>query len=208
LKFLTSNGGDFNQGMWSRSANYGTFFRAYSGSTYDLLLSNSPQNVSMVLTAADARFLFGGNTGFYMDGTTGVVQITATPSGATSTEAATAAWTRNYVQTEIGMLQQTIAAGAYSTVQGDAGGHVYHASGAGAALYTIPNNATVAYQIGTTITFANDSATAITIAVQASDVLALSPAGTTGTRTLAQNGMATALKVTSTRWLISGTGLT
>jgi hypothetical protein len=143
---------------------------------------------------------------FLRDGT---LSIPGTISaGDNSARAATTQWTRTYTQTEIGYLQQTIAAGAYTTVQSDAGGHVYHASGAGAALYTIPNNATVPYLIGTTITFINDSATAITIAAQASDVLALSPAGTTGTRTLAQNGIATAVKVTGTRWLISGSGLT
>jgi hypothetical protein len=32
--------------------------------------------------------------------------------------------------------------------------------------------------------------------------------GSTGSRTLAANGIATAVKVTSTEWLINGTGLT
>jgi hypothetical protein len=36
----------------------------------------------------------------------------------------------------------------------------------------------------------------------------LAGAGTTGSRTLAANGVATAVKVTTTEWLISGTGLT
>jgi hypothetical protein len=36
----------------------------------------------------------------------------------------------------------------------------------------------------------------------------LSPAGTTGSRTLAANGIATAIKISSTEWIISGTGLT
>jgi peptidoglycan hydrolase-like amidase len=40
------------------------------------------------------------------------------------------------------------------------------------------------------------------------DTLTLSPAGTGGSRTLAQYGIATAIKVTSTLWYISGTGLT
>jgi hypothetical protein len=31
---------------------------------------------------------------------------------------------------------------------------------------------------------------------------------TTGTRTLAENGVATAIKVTSTTWIINGTGIT
>jgi hypothetical protein len=38
--------------------------------------------------------------------------------------------------------------------------------------------------------------------------LYLSSAGTTGNRTLAQYGIATAVKITSTSWIISGSGLT
>jgi hypothetical protein len=36
----------------------------------------------------------------------------------------------------------------------------------------------------------------------------LAGTGTTGTRSLAQYGMASAIKMTSTTWLISGNGLT
>jgi hypothetical protein len=38
--------------------------------------------------------------------------------------------------------------------------------------------------------------------------LLLAGPGTTGSRTLAPFGMATALKITSTSWIISGNGLT
>jgi hypothetical protein len=65
----------------------------------------------------------------------------------------------------------------------------------------------VAYAIGTAITFINLSATNVSIAIT-TDTMYLSSAGTTGTRTLAQYGSATALKITSTSWLISGSGLT
>ena len=40
------------------------------------------------------------------------------------------------------------------------------------------------------------------------DTLRMVGTGTTGSRTLAANGMATLLKITSTEWLISGAGLT
>jgi hypothetical protein len=40
------------------------------------------------------------------------------------------------------------------------------------------------------------------------DTMRLAGAGTTGSRTLAANGIATALKITSTEWIINGTGLT
>jgi len=62
--------------------------------------------------------------------------------------------------------------------------------------------------VGTAITFINQNgAGVITIAI-ASDIMRLAGTGTTGNRTLAANGIATALKVTSTEWLISGTGVT
>ena len=51
------------------------------------------------------------------------------------------------------------------------------------------------------------SAGVMTIAIT-TDTMRLAGAGTTGSRTLAANGIATALKLTSTEWIISGTGLT
>ena len=71
-----------------------------------------------------------------------------------------------------------------------------------------PANSSVAYPIGTALTFVNQaSAGVMTIAIT-TDTMRLAGAGTTGSRTLAANGIATAIKVTSTEWLISGTGLT
>jgi len=98
---------------------------------------------------------------------------------------------------------------SYTLVLTDAGKHIYHPSGAGAGdIYTIPANASVAFPIGTAVTFVNDynSGGSVSIAIT-SDSLVLSPTGTTGTRTLAIGGIATAIKVTSTSWMISGTGL-
>ena len=51
------------------------------------------------------------------------------------------------------------------------------------------------------------STTAPTIAIT-TDTMYLAGTGTTGTRTLAQYGMATAIKMTATTWMISGSGLT
>lgn len=104
-------------------------------------------------------------------------------------------------------IPQNAQTGSYTLVLDDSGKHIYHASGAGAATYTIPDNGSVAYPVGTAITFINLSSTSISIAIT-TDTMYLSSAGTTGTRTLAQYGSATAIKVTSTVWLISGSGLT
>ena len=108
-------------------------------------------------------------------------------------------------------IPQNAQTGSYTMVLADAGKHIYHASGAGAATYTIPAATSVAYPIGTAITFINLSATSISIAIT-TDTMYLSSAGTTGTRTLAQYGSATAIKVSglssSGIWVISGSGLT
>jgi hypothetical protein len=97
----------------------------------------------------------------------------------------------------------------YTTILGDGGGHLYHpGADTTARTWTIDSNANVAYPIGTTITFVNDlSAGVITIAIT-SDTLVLAGPGSTGSRTLAAGGMAVALKITATRWIINGGGLT
>lgn len=106
-------------------------------------------------------------------------------------------------------IPQNSQSAAYTTVLADGGKHLYHPSAdTTARVWTIDSNANVAYPIGTAITFVNDtSGGVITIAITA-DTLVLAGAGTTGSRTLAANGVATAVKMTSTRWIISGTGLT
>lgn len=75
-----------------------------------------------------------------------------------------------------------------------------------ARTFTIPANGTIAFPVGTAITFVNEI-NVLTIAIT-SDTLMLAGPGTTGSRTLAANGMATAVKITSTKWMISGSGLT
>lgn len=96
----------------------------------------------------------------------------------------------------------------YTAVLSDSGKTLYY-SATGAATFTIPANASVAYPTGTCLHFINDAtgATNMTIAIT-TDTLVLSPGGTTGSRTLAQFGRATAKKVTATRWYIWGSGLT
>ncbi len=97
---------------------------------------------------------------------------------------------------------------AYTTVAADSGKGIDHPStDANARTFTIDSNANVAYPVGTCITFTNMTANVVTIAIT-SDTLYLAGTGTTGSRSLAQYGMATARKLTSTTWLIAGTGLT
>jgi hypothetical protein len=105
-------------------------------------------------------------------------------------------------------IPQNSQSAAYTLVLADAGKHIFHPStDANARTYTIPANSSVAYPIGTAITFINMTSQVVTIAIT-SDTMYLSSAGTTGSRSLAQYGSATAIKMTSTTWLISGSGLT
>ena len=105
-------------------------------------------------------------------------------------------------------IPQNSQSAAYTLVLADAGKHIFHPSGdANARTFTIPANSSVAYPIGTAITFINMTSQVVTIAIT-TDTMYLSSAGTTGSRSLAQYGSATAIKITSTNWLISGSGLT
>jgi hypothetical protein len=96
---------------------------------------------------------------------------------------------------------------AYTLVLADAGKTILHpASDNNARTFTIPANSSVVYPIGTVITFVNLINT-VTIAIT-SDTMYLAGPGTTGSRTLAAYGVASAVKVASTTWVISGNGLT
>ncbi len=84
--------------------------------------------------------------------------------------------------------------------------HLLHpAADNNARTFTIDSNANLALPVGTVFVFVNEANT-LSIAI-ASDTLTLAYVGSTGTRTLAANGIATALKTGSTKWLISGVGL-
>ena len=97
---------------------------------------------------------------------------------------------------------------AYTAVLEDSGKVIFHPDiDQVARTFTIPANSSVAYPLGTAITFINMTAAVVTIAIT-TDTMYLSSAGTTGSRSLARYGSATAIKMTATTWLISGSGLT
>ena len=79
-------------------------------------------------------------------------------------------------------------------------------SDANARTFTIPANASVPFPIGTEIVFSNLTTEVVSIAIT-SDTLYLENSSTTGTRSLAKNSIARALKVASTVWIISGLGV-
>jgi len=96
----------------------------------------------------------------------------------------------------------------YTLVLADSGKTIFHpASDNNARTFTIPANSSVAYPVGTVVSFINLAAADLTIAIT-SDTMYLGGDGDTGSRTLAEFGIASALKVSSTDWVISGNGLT
>jgi hypothetical protein len=95
----------------------------------------------------------------------------------------------------------------YTLVLADSGKTIFHpVADDNARTFTIPANSSVAYAVGTVISFVNLQNT-VTIAIT-TDTMYLANDGATGSRTLAEYGMASAMKVDSTSWIISGNGLT
>ena len=97
----------------------------------------------------------------------------------------------------------------YTLQLSDAGKHIFHpAADTTTRTWTIPANSSVPFPIGTAIGFITDAgAGAVTIAIT-SDTLIAAGTGLTGSRTLATNSVATAIKITNTSWIISGVLLT
>jgi len=108
------------------------------------------------------------------------------------------------------LIRQNKQSADYTLALTDIAKHIYHPpTDTAARTWIIPTNSAVAFPVGTAVTFDNDfGAGTITIAIAGTDTLVLvGTAGLTGLRTLASGGQATALKVDTTRWRISGTGI-
>ena len=138
---------------------------------------------------------------------TAIAALTTTAFGRSLLAGADAAAIRALIEASSRDLLQNPQSAAYTLVIGDSGKQIFHPSADNnARTFTIPANASVAFSIGTAITFINEINT-VTIAIT-SDTLLWSPSGGTGSRTLAANGVATAIKITSTKWMLTGSGLT
>ena len=103
-------------------------------------------------------------------------------------------------------IPQNPQSGNYTLVLGDRGKHIYLTSTA--KTITIPADASVAFPVGTAVTFVNLGGGNNTInASGAVTVYWAGVSGSTGSRTIGNNGFATALKVATDVWIISGAGL-
>ena len=111
------------------------------------------------------------------------------------------------------LLQQravpvTIKAAAYTVTPADSWTQIRHPStDVTARIWTVQANATSAYADGAMITYVNKHGAGV-ITITPTDTMRLAGTGTTGNRTLAADGMATAIwDAVAVEWLISGTGL-
>lgn len=115
------------------------------------------------------------------------------------------------VSASIGYLDmpQNSQSAAYTFVLADNGKHVLHPSAdVTARTFTIDANATVAFPIGAKLCVVNQNAAGVVTIAITTDTMRLAGAGTTGSRTLAANGIAVAIKLTATEWIVDGIGLT
>jgi len=180
-------------------ANGGTGITSFGTGVATFL--GTPSSANLAATLTDET---GSGSAVFATSPTLVTPVLGTPTSGTlsncTVDGTDAVGFRN--------IPQNSQSAAYTLVLADAGKHIFHPSGdANARTYTIPANSSVAYPIGTAITFINMTSQVVTIAIT-TDTMYLSSAGTTGSRSLAQYGSATAIKITSTNWLISGSGLT
>lgn len=136
-------------------------------------------------------------------GTVGAAAITAT--GTVQGATVTATGTVNDALGDVRGIIQNSRSAAYTTVLTDCGKHIYHPTAdTTARTWTIDSNANVAAPLGCAITFANDlSAGVLTIAIT-SDTMRLAGGSSTGSRTITGVCVATAMKVATTVWIISG----
>ena len=100
-------------------------------------------------------------------------------------------------------LPQNARTAAYGLVLADMGKMINTTTGG----VVIPSNANVAFPLGSTIVIYNDSASNQTISIT-TDTIYRGGTATTGSRTLAQRGLASCVKVASTTWVVAGPGVT
>ena len=162
----------------------------------------------------------GGSFGGTATNVTGVVAIANGGTGQTTAAAARGA----LAAAASGANTDITSVAASTTINGHTIGYLNIPSNAETSAYvvtaadaghcidittggvTIPANATLALAIGFTFSVYNNSGTSQSIAIT-TDTMRLAGSATTGTRTLAQRGWATARKVAATEWVITGAGI-
>lgn len=99
-------------------------------------------------------------------------------------------------------IPQNSQTSSYTLALSDAGKHISITTGG----VVIPANGSVAFPTGTAVVVFNNSSSPQNISIT-TDTLRLAATAGTGTRALAGYGVATLMKVASTTWVISGSGV-
>lgn len=97
-------------------------------------------------------------------------------------------------------LPQNSRTASYTLALSDMGKHISITTGG----VVIPDNGTLSFPIGATVVIYNNSSSTQTISILPTDTLRLAGTASTGTRTLAQRGLATCVKVEAGTWVVSG----
>ena len=207
--------GSNNQVLMSNGFNwYSANVSLGGGSASITVANNAPSNNSsgsMWWNTDDGSLYI-----YYVDGTSNQ-WVPAAPAGKTGVIAATAPLVYDSVNSIIGtdgtvgyknIPQNSQGSSNYTLDLTDAGKHIYHPiTDINTRTWTIPANTAVPFIIGTSIMLINDTgAGAITITIT-SDTLIRAGTGQVSSVNLSANGIATLIKVASTRWMINGTGL-
>ena len=206
---------DGTEALTNKTLNGTTFTATSPGST--VTLNNgivfTVSNTLTLTSVNGATLAIGaggtlGSAAYVSTGTSGAAVPLLNGNNTFSGTAAFTGATLTFNSLNVGYLEVPDSAGSgansYTCVLADSGTMV-RISGATKTV-TIPANASVAYPVGTTLTFFCSNASGLSIAIT-SDTMTLANTTNTGTRTLARNGLATALKLTSTTWVISGVGI-
>ena len=160
----------------------------HTGTTVSVSGSVTGGNVFSVGVVSAPGNVSGGNV--ISAGLTSTASLSVTGNTATVTSA-------NYT---IGYRDLPQLTGFGTLASTDGGKHYY-----GSGTITIPTNASVALPVGTAILVIASASTTIS---SGSITLIWAGVGATGSRTLAQYGQASLVKVATDVWYISGTGLT
>ena len=160
-----------------------------------------------------------GTTGSGSQGTTGSQGSTGTSiqgSTGTSIQGTTGDTGLQGIQgiqgSSVGSLPQNSISNSYTLQLTDAGKHLLHPStDTTARTWIIPQTGNgvgqVDWPIGAVLTLINQNGAGVVTIQTTNDTMRLAVTGQTGDRTLAANGIATCIKLTSTEWIISGVGI-
>lgn len=199
VSYTIEDGANWEIGTGTYTSSGTTLSRSVSAS------SNSNTAISVTTSAQVYITALSTDLPSIASGKTLTVSNTLTLAGTDSTTMTFPSASASLGYLNVPQVGGSAKTSSYTAVLADAGSMIVMN---GATLTgTIPANSSVAYPVGTVLTFVNIYAGNLSIAIT-TDTLTLVNSSTTGTRTLAQNGIATAVKVTSTSWIISGSGLT